>query len=137
LAFSPDGQVLVTGPFGGKLRFWSIPDGTPLASYNDETGIVSSIAYSPDGKFIYYGRNYYDGTLCCMLNPYRNAVFPTRGGNTGFVTARIITPDTFPITDYTNVTLRDGVHPEISVNAARVNDHVLSMRFDLRGAAIG
>src|SRR5206468_779005 len=138
LAYSPDGQTLAGN--GNDLRIWSMPDGATLQIYTQETYFARQytnglLTYSPDGKFIYYGRN--DGTVCSALNPYRQDVQPNHGGNTGNVTIKIIMPDTFLVPDGATVTLRDGVRPDISMNATSVNNHVLTGTFALNGAPLG
>src|SRR5262249_5570458 len=100
VAFSPDGQVVatlegvLTGPV--KLQLWPFSDGAPLRSYDQEVSVSwdaggRTLSYTPDGKLIIYSR--YDGTVCAILNPYRDAIFPPKGGNTGNVTVKIVTPD--------------------------------------------
>ncbi len=51
VAFSPDGQVLVSGDRDGVIQFWDAADGTPIRSINQGSQI-SCIAISPDGEIL-------------------------------------------------------------------------------------
>src|SRR5437660_228036 len=53
-AFSPDGRTIVGGGNGEgqPLRFWSVATGAPLPSSVVPSGMVHTLAYSPDGRFI-------------------------------------------------------------------------------------
>ncbi len=65
LAFSPDGQKLVSGHVDGALRLWELPKDmggaaaatpqkldTPQKVLKKHTNIVDHVEYSPDGKYI-------------------------------------------------------------------------------------
>ncbi len=55
VAFSPDGQSLVSGGQGGKVRLWDAATGRPVAVWEGHTNSVSAVAFSPDGKTIATG----------------------------------------------------------------------------------
>ncbi len=58
VAFSPDGQYLVSGSWDRTIRFWRFSDGALLQAYDQETfGGVFSVQFSPNGRFFAYGRN--------------------------------------------------------------------------------
>jgi len=146
LAFSPDGASLATCSYDGTISFCETSNAQILTIYTLETGPnsvpsalrggPSSIQYSPDGKFFYYGR--IDGTVCCALNPYRKAIFPDHGGNTGNVTVTIITPDTFPVSSSVQVTLTATGTADITGESPNVpNAHTITTTFNLAGASTG
>lgn len=62
LAFSPDGKTLASGLsekeiFGDKsIQLWDIATGQKLKTLNASHLIVPQIAFSPDGKIIFFGR---------------------------------------------------------------------------------
>jgi WD40 repeat protein len=146
VAFSPDGGMLASGDASARLNLWSLPDGRLLSYYDQETyvpgnyyqGGVRSVAFSPEGKFLYYGNG--DGTVCAALNPYRNAVFPNHGGNTGNVTVKIVTEPNFPIVNDTTVKLTADGQPDIMPISTTVDtntNYVMSATFALNGAPLG
>lgn len=62
--FTPDGRQLVTGDFGGSIRFWDIRTGRELRSLKQSTnvyggvvidGVVTAVAISRDGKILAAG----------------------------------------------------------------------------------
>jgi WD40 repeat protein len=81
IAFSRDGQTVVAGtselltsPDGsveslGALRFWRVSDGALLLTYDQQTSItVNSVALSPDGGLLSYGRQ--DGGVVVARSPF-------------------------------------------------------------------
>ncbi|MEM8544760.1 MAG: WD40 repeat domain-containing protein, partial [Cyanobacteria bacterium P01_H01_bin.119] len=52
VAFSPDGQTLISASSDNTLKQWRIADQTLLNSFEGHTAAVHSLAYSPDGKTI-------------------------------------------------------------------------------------
>ncbi len=55
--FSPDGALLGSSGHDSFVRLWRVSDGALLRSINfDNTYIVDSVAFSPNGKFIAAGR---------------------------------------------------------------------------------
>lgn len=55
LAFSPDGDRLVTASFEGSVRVWDVNRITPLLTLRDLPAHVHSLAFSPDGKHVAAG----------------------------------------------------------------------------------
>ncbi len=55
VAFSPDGQWLVSGGGDRHLRLWRLEDQRCAATLAGHVGSVSAIAFSPDGRFIASG----------------------------------------------------------------------------------
>jgi serine/threonine protein kinase len=55
-AFSPNGETLALGTSDGKVRLWSIPDGTFIREIQGTTsGEVGSVAFTPDGQYLAIG----------------------------------------------------------------------------------
>lgn len=53
VAFSPDGQRIVTGNYDGKIKVWDAASGAELLDLiGHEGGVILSVAFSPDGKRI-------------------------------------------------------------------------------------
>ena len=59
LAFSPGGELLVTGGADGRIRLWQVNDGKLLTEYSkhahnetDDTSSVLAVAFFPDGRHI-------------------------------------------------------------------------------------
>jgi WD40 repeat protein len=50
VAFSPDGQTLVSGPHDGAVRLWDVNTGEVKATLQGQRRPVTSLAYSPDGQ---------------------------------------------------------------------------------------
>ncbi len=55
VAFSPDGQRIVTGGFGNTAKVWDVASGRVLLTLEGHKGFISSVAYSPDGQRIVTG----------------------------------------------------------------------------------
>lgn len=60
LAFTPHGKMLVSGGIG-DIEFWSLENGERIASIEDSTGWVNSVAFSADGTALATGWS--DGVL--------------------------------------------------------------------------
>jgi WD40 repeat protein len=78
VAFSPDGKEIMSGGVDG-IRIWDASNGTQLRYYDNEIGPFPfssssgfsntlSVAFSPDGSKIGYGR--FDATTAVASNPY-------------------------------------------------------------------
>jgi WD40 repeat protein len=55
VAFSPDGQFLVSGSRDQSVRLWNIDSGEQVRVLKGHTDRVSSVAFSPDGQFLVSG----------------------------------------------------------------------------------
>lgn len=56
VAFSPDGRMMVSGAFNGRVRLWDVADGQELHRIKGyHTGAVFSVAFSPDGERVASG----------------------------------------------------------------------------------
>ena len=50
LAFSPDGETLVSGCITGKVQLWDVATAAHLTTLIDDTEEVNAVTFSPDGK---------------------------------------------------------------------------------------
>lgn len=55
VAFSLDGQLLVSGSSDQKIRFWDIANGTLQQTLKGHLGWVQSLAFSSDGRLVASG----------------------------------------------------------------------------------
>ncbi|WP_368859455.1 WD40 repeat domain-containing protein, partial [Methylobacterium crusticola] len=50
VAYSPDGEILVSGSIDGTVRLWSTDKRDLIMTLTGHSGYVWSVAYAPDGK---------------------------------------------------------------------------------------
>src|SRR5262249_23273043 len=62
VAFSPDGQRLVSGQSTGAVQVWDASNGRPLLWLTGHEGSAGAVAFSPDGRRIVSGSPE-DGTI--------------------------------------------------------------------------
>jgi WD40 repeat protein/serine/threonine protein kinase len=55
LAFSPDGEVLVSGDYKGRIQVWDVKTGRELHRFDKQTDRIASIAFTPDGRHFLAG----------------------------------------------------------------------------------
>lgn len=56
LCFAAGGKVLVAGGMGGRMYFWSVPDGKRVATLPvGGPGVIGPLACSPDGRLVAWG----------------------------------------------------------------------------------
>jgi len=53
VALSQKGQYAVTGGFNGGVKLWDVPTGKTLWTVAGHTSKVSSVAFSPDGRYVF------------------------------------------------------------------------------------
>jgi WD40 repeat protein len=61
IAFSPNGELLVSGSRDQNVRIWRVEDSALLFTLEDHVGGVNSVTFSPDGSTIASGSQ--DGTV--------------------------------------------------------------------------
>ncbi|MFK8850555.1 WD40 repeat domain-containing protein [Streptomyces sp. Ac-502] len=62
VAFTPDGLTLAaSGRDTGSVRLWDVATGQARATYAGQTGLVRSVAFSPDGRSLATGSS--DGVV--------------------------------------------------------------------------
>ena len=92
VAYSPDGNQIVSGSWDNTIRVWNIITGQCVAGpFQEHTDAVTSVAYSPDGNKIVSGSD--DNTIrvwnattgMCVEGPFQ--------GHTGPVTSVAYSPD--------------------------------------------
>jgi WD40 repeat protein/cytoskeletal protein RodZ len=52
VAFSPNGQRLVSGSWDGTMKFWEVPSGEPLSTVSGKTKELQALTFSRDGKLL-------------------------------------------------------------------------------------
>jgi eukaryotic-like serine/threonine-protein kinase len=61
VAFSPDGQRIVSGSYDNTLKVWDAETGQETLTLKGHTATVESVAWSPDGRRI--ASSSQDGTI--------------------------------------------------------------------------
>lgn len=87
--FSPDGQFIATGSFGG-IDLWQVDSGTKVSSLKVHDSTVISLAYSSDGQRLVSSAFFSD--VAKVSDVSSGAELLTLAGHTGAVTAVAYSP---------------------------------------------
>ena len=90
VAYSPDGQTLVSASDDNTIRIWNASTGVSFQTLTGHTSRVYSAAYSPDGTKIVSGAA--DGTVR-VWNAARGALLDTLTGHTGWIESTVYSSD--------------------------------------------
>jgi WD40 repeat protein len=92
MAFSPDGNTLVSGSYDGTVRLWDVAAhrqiGAPLAGHDDK---INSVAFSPDGKTLATGGA--DGTIRLWDVATHRQIGAPLASHAGVVYSVVFSPD--------------------------------------------
>jgi WD40 repeat protein len=67
VAFSPDGQYVISGSVDGTARVWEASTGKEVARFTYQNS-VTSVAFSPDGKYVASGSDDHSASVW-LWNP--------------------------------------------------------------------
>lgn len=90
LAFSPDGNRLISGSRDKTARIWDVQSGKTLHVLKGHTEFIGTVAFSPDGKRAVTGS--WDNTLK-IWNVKSGTLLTTLTGHEAIVTTAAFTPD--------------------------------------------
>ncbi|MBX6423252.1 PQQ-binding-like beta-propeller repeat protein [Thermosulfurimonas sp. F29] len=66
LAFSPDGRLLALGTFDGRLLLFDTRNGKVLLRRKIPEAMVKRVAFSSEGRMLYYGLQGPEGRICAL-----------------------------------------------------------------------
>lgn len=89
-AFSPDGQLMVSGDFAGCLKLWSVPTGECLQTFHGHEHGVDMVIFSPDGRFILSGSFDTTAKLWCISSGHCLKTFQ---GHSDWISSVAFSPD--------------------------------------------
>ncbi len=90
IAFSPDGQTLVSGSQKGNMHFWHVRNGKHRKTIDLHNESITSISFSHNGQVIAYGSH--NGTVSLLdVNTYEN--IKTFTGHVNEVRTLTFSPD--------------------------------------------
>lgn len=90
VAFSPDGDMLATAGWDGKLRLWTVRDRRLTSTITGHTDAAQSVSFTPDGRsLVSSGR---DGAAR-LWDVRDNRRLATLSGHTGAIWSAAVSPD--------------------------------------------
>lgn len=89
VAFSPDGRLLATGSWKGKVTLWEPGEGAVVRTLGD-AGFVTMMSFSPDGRTLVVCSQ---GTGVWLYDVATGERRPIARGHAGWVADAVISPD--------------------------------------------
>jgi TIR domain/WD domain, G-beta repeat len=80
IAFSPDGQRVLTGSDDNTAKLWDAATGKAVATFDGHTGALRSVAFSPDGQRVLTGS---DDNTAKLWDAATGAMLATLEGHAG------------------------------------------------------
>ena len=139
MAFSPDGNTLVSGSYDGTVRLWDVAAhrqiGAPLAGHDDK---IYTVAFSPDGKLVASGAD--DGVVRLWDVATHRQIGAPLAGRDGEINSVAFSPDGRTLaTGGANGTIRlwgVATHRQIGAPLASHDDKINSVAFSPDGKTL-
>ena len=136
LAFSPDGEKLISGSVDNTARIWDIKSGETLHELRGHADNITSVDYSPDGMRVVTGSS--DRTLK-LWNTSTGSLITTMSGHTDEVRSVAFTPDGRYIlsgSDDRTIRFWDGRSGKFEKVLARQDANVIHLSISLDGTKV-
>ncbi|GAB4430412.1 MAG: hypothetical protein Kow0031_11260 [Anaerolineae bacterium] len=137
VAFSPDGQTLVSGGYDKSARLWDIVTGGEIRRFEGHTDAVESVSFSPDGRTLITASD--DGTAR-LWDVSTGQELRHLAGHTNPVSGAAFAPDGKTIAtasfDQTIKLWGSQLQPEYSPLAGVINSFSNAIKFTADGRSI-
>lgn len=90
IAWSPDGQSLLSGSYDRTIRLWKIDTGEEIETHTPYSGLIKTLSWSPDGKVIALG---FMADTIQLLQPKSWRFMGKLPGHSGWITSITWSPD--------------------------------------------